>query len=126
MYTQESYLAELLPAYFECMLWSSVDFETGEPLDESFSESDLSPEAIVDSTEDCKGFVAENWETISCMFDVMSPAQCGHDFWLTRNGHGAGFWDRGYPVDVGSKLSESAKVYGEIDPMPRDNGLIYL
>lgn len=22
------------------------------------------------------------------------PVQLGHDLWLTRNGHGAGFWDR--------------------------------
>ena len=23
-----------------------------------------------------------------------SPIQLGHDLWLTRNGHGVGFWDR--------------------------------
>lgn len=23
-----------------------------------------------------------------------SPAQAGHDYWLTRNGHGVGYWDR--------------------------------
>ena len=23
-----------------------------------------------------------------------NPQQIGHDLWLTRNGHGAGFWDR--------------------------------
>lgn len=25
-----------------------------------------------------------------------SPEQLGHDLWLTRNGHGAGFWDRDF------------------------------
>lgn len=39
-------------------------------------------------------------------------AQCGHDFALTRNGHGAGFWDRGYG-DVGDRLTDAARAYGE-------------
>jgi hypothetical protein len=39
----------------------------------------------------------------------------GHDFWLTRAGHGAGFWDGDYDwlnrdgVDVGDKLTELCK-----------------
>lgn len=40
--------------------------------------------------------------------------RAGHDFWLTRNGHGAGFWDRGLGA-LGERLSEAAKVYGSAD-----------
>ena len=36
----------------------------------------------------------------------------GHDFALTRNHHGAGFWDRGYG-DVGNWLTFAAHAYGE-------------
>jgi len=41
--------------------------------------------------------------------------QAGHDFWLTRNGHGAGFWDR---VEVWgeenkNKLSKLCEEFGE-------------
>jgi hypothetical protein len=35
----------------------------------------------------------------------------GQDFYLTRNRHGTGFWDRGYG-HTGALLSEAAKVYG--------------
>lgn len=35
----------------------------------------------------------------------------GHDFALTRNGHGTGFWDRGLG-DIGYMLSNSAAAYG--------------
>lgn len=35
----------------------------------------------------------------------------GQDFYLTRNGHGAGFWDRGYG-EIGRQLTEAAKIYG--------------
>lgn len=39
-------------------------------------------------------------------------ASAGHDFALTRNGHGAGFWDRGLG-DVGVQLTEMAHAYGD-------------
>lgn len=40
-------------------------------------------------------------------------AECiGHDFILTRNHHGAGFWDRGLG-DLGDRLTTAAHVYGE-------------
>ena len=41
----------------------------------------------------------------------MRPEQAGHDFTLTRNGHGAGFWDRGLGA-VGERLTENAKSFG--------------
>ena len=44
-----------------------------------------------------------------------SAEQNGHDFWLTRNHHGAGFWDRGYPKDISDRLTESAEKMGEVD-----------
>lgn len=35
----------------------------------------------------------------------------GHDFMLTRNGHGAGFWDGDY--EHGDELTKACKPYGE-------------
>lgn len=54
----------------------------------------------------------------------------GHDLWLTRNGHGAGFWDRklgsfgGY--DIGDCLSEACKMLGDCCLYEGDDGLLYL
>jgi len=39
--------------------------------------------------------------------DEWTDEQIGHDLWLTRGGHGAGFWDRGLPN--GDKLTEICK-----------------
>jgi hypothetical protein len=36
----------------------------------------------------------------------------GHDFYLTRESHGAGFWDRGLG-ELGDYLTGIAKSYGE-------------
>lgn len=63
----------------------------------------------------CRAFVETNLALLS------DPAvqergweAAGHDFALTRNGHGAGFWDRGYG-DVGQRLTEAAQAHGESD-----------
>jgi len=42
-------------------------------------------------------------------------AQIGHDLWLTRNGHGAGFWDRPkiYGADNARVLALMARAMGE-------------
>lgn len=58
---------------------------------------------------DCAKFQAENEALLA---EAGLDDQNGHDFWLTRNGHGCGFWDRGYG-DVGKALSKACKVYGE-------------
>jgi hypothetical protein len=49
----------------------------------------------------------------------------GHDFWLTRNGHGAGFWDGDLSEDVGNALTEAAKKFGECHLYVGDDGQIY-
>ena len=38
--------------------------------------------------------------------------QCGHDFYLTRNDHGSGFWDRGYEKSLVDHLCEICKEFG--------------
>lgn len=46
--------------------------------------------------------------------DIYGSDEFGHDLWLTRNGHGAGFWDRGLG-EVGRKLSHEAQLLGGED-----------
>lgn len=45
--------------------------------------------------------------------DYLAP----HDFFLTRNHHGAGFWDKDdiYGVEEGKKLTEIAHTFGTTD-----------
>lgn len=52
--------------------------------------------------------------------------QHGMDFALTQNGHGSGFWDRGYPYALGEALTEAAKAQGSADAIVHDeaNGLL--
>ena len=71
---------------------------------------DVSEEWLTQAIADCDKFQAEN-ETL--LEQAGTDSRNGHDFWLTRNGHGAGFWDRGYPDEVGDALTEAAHAFGE-------------
>ena len=51
--------------------------------------------------------------------------QLGHDIWLSRNHHGAGFFDRGYDNDIEKILMDSAHKLGEIDIYLGDDGILY-
>ena len=106
-------LDEFTIAYLECALWAE-SWSDGEqdprPFDENYSISDFTPEAIQKAIADCKKFQEENAEDIS---DAnynhtrdTDAAMAGHDFWLTRNGHGAGFWVGDLPVEVAERLSK--------------------
>ena len=49
----------------------------------------------------------------------------GHDFWLTRCGHGAGFWDGDRPEPAATVLTKASKAYGEVDLYIGDDGKVY-
>ncbi len=110
-------------AYIECALWSSNDNLSdngGEPLDKNYNVSDFAPETLEKIIADCKKFQEENWDDISD-----DPSQAGHDFWLTRNGHGAGFWDGDWEETTGERLTTASKEYGLCDLYIGDDGKIY-
>lgn len=48
-----------------------------------------------------------------------------HDFWLTRNGHGSGFWDSECWGEYQTVLTEKSKEMGDCDAYLGDDGLIY-
>jgi len=113
-------------AYIEAALWSSTD-DAGAPLDDNYDICDIAPETLAQMVEDCTAFQNDNQYLIFAAEDSDVPYdydRAGHDFWLTRCGHGAGFWDRGLGK-VGGKLTAAAKVYGNVDLYIGDDGLIY-
>ena len=115
-------LDEFTKSYIECALWSSTD-DDGESLD-LYCADDIAPETLEQMREDCSDFQGN--PEIAELLDAItgSADQNGHDFWLTRNHHGAGFWDRGYG-EIGKKLTDAAHVYGEYTLYVGDDGQIY-
>ena len=90
--------------------------------------SDLAPVARARIIEVCRDFQDSMKAELAHAYEIDSSQddeRSGVDFWLTRNGHGAGFWDRGLGT-VGDELSAAAHVYGEEYLYRGDDGLIYL
>ena len=104
---------EVLKHYLAAALWT-------EELDDA-SISDLSNKAKLSSLKDVEEFINK----AGMLLNGMEAGQVGHDLWLTRNGHGAGFWDRGLG-EIGDKLSDIARGMGEKHLYKGDDGKIYL
>jgi hypothetical protein len=121
-------------AYVECLIWQGTDVDPVErdidpdaepqPLEElGYTELDLSHHALEEIGNDCRDFYGEHadqWRAAG-----WDDEQAGHDFCLTRNGHGAGFWDRGKGA-VGDELTAACKPYGEQTPYIGDDGKLYV
>ena len=108
-------IQEMLDAYLAAALWT-------EELDE-YTISDIDEKSISDALEDVNSFVRKASDIII----PMDYSQIGHDFWLTRNGHGAGFWDRKeLEGGIGDKLTEICKEFTEKYAYLGDDGKIYI
>lgn len=118
---QQAYTESFTPSYAHGLLWASTEaVKDGEPTGETVYPEDwqtpahgwqldaFSPESRQQIQADSADFVSANWADLK----DLDPEQSGHDFALSRNGHGAGFFDRGLG-DQGDRLQEAAKVYGE-------------
>ena len=122
-------LDEFTKAYIEAALWSSTDESTpqgGEPLDKNYTIQDISPETLQQMISDCKDFQEAQLTDGTPVFDVISSnlARAGHDFWLTRNRHGAGFWDGDWK-QFGDLLTEFSHPYGDFNLYVGDDHKIH-
>lgn len=100
----QDYAAAMLPHYLECAYWTNEEDLT----DEGGEGASFSIDAEGGALIDCQYFVAK----ANPWFDGLTPEQAGHDLWLTRNGHGAGFWDRD-ELKYKDILTEICRVMGE-------------
>ena len=97
--------------YLETALWSSTEGDDGgAPLDDRFTPENLDAATIQRMIGDCAKFQAENAADIDGR-----DSDAGHDFWLTRNGHGAGFRDGDWPEPAATRLTTAARAFGTYD-----------
>ena len=95
--------------------------------DRNYSVCDLSPEAIETIKRDCTRFLELAGELTNEENYIGSANPdniAAHDFWLTRNGHGVGFWDGDWTT--GEALTAIAERFGEQYLSVDDNGQLIL
>lgn len=108
--------------YAEAALWSTLDERDNEfeHLDATCTISDICRVTADSMWEDCEKFVAQNYDDL--VASKLDDHDIGHTFWLNRNGHGDGFWDRNLPGDLGKKLDHACESWGEVNLFVNANG----
>lgn len=98
-----TYLDRMTAAYLDCAAWADAE---AHGIDEcapwSAAAREQARNECADFRDCCerKGVNTDGWDA----------EQLGHDFWLSRNRHGAGFFDR--PWADADALQVLAKTYG--------------
>lgn len=128
---------EAMTAYFETLLWTSHcngeathDDCRGEDCasaldDLGYTGDDFAPGAAREAEEDLQGFVTSCLGERPDCFDGMTADVVGYDFCLSRQGQGAGFWDRGLG-ERGKWLTGMAKSFGDMGAYVGDDGKLYV
>jgi hypothetical protein len=119
-------------AYVTAALWSSAD-DADEFLDSNYTAADLAPETAAAMRADCEKFLAEcalylaedHRTPTRAAYDYTVEESAGHDFWLTRNHHGAGFWDGDWAEPAAAALTTVSHNFGEFDLYIGDDGKIW-
>ena len=119
---------EMTTAYLEVAFWTENESfkEDGYP----HVEAKWSQAAIISAEKVCNKFYEYNADLI----EVLSKSKeynpessvlqrAGHDLWLTRNGHGTGFWDRSMG-EVGEKLAKAASNLSQSYVYVSDDGFL--
>ena len=106
--------------YIKTALFLETDGPRDTPLDQNYTAEDIAPEALARMQADCAKFQADNGH----MFEGRE-SDAGYDFWLTRNGHGAGFWETDDWPDFSAELDAAATAFGECNLYVGDDGRIY-
>ena len=124
----------------ETLFWSETNEMVSQPFSETHSISGIEEKSLSELNRRFQEFVEEaekkltekfgdSWSSID---DFYTGSATGgfyteHDFILTVNGHGCGFWERGDWQDgVGELLRELADKYREIHPYVGDDGKVHI
>ncbi len=89
----------IVNAYMEAAIWADGNSDADFSMDEKFQV-----------WQEVMSFV----ELAGARLKGIDDEMIGHDFYLTRNHHGAGFWDRGLG-ERGESLTKLAHTFGETD-----------
>jgi len=110
------YLGGFTRGYVDCALWAGVE---GGIEGTTYRRGDIHDDSMARMIEDCvhfqtqcAGLIGDDW------------ARAGRDFFLTRNRHGAGFWDGGW--EHARELTEAAHNYGEAQLSIGTDNMVHL
>lgn len=123
------HFSEFFAAYVGAALWSSYtesEPNGGETMDQDYDVDDIAAEAYEAMRFDCLRFWMVAGPLIFQLSDTPSiVSSAGHDLWLTRNRHGAGYWDGDWPNWLSDRLTPLARSLGEVHLVVGDDTKIH-
>lgn len=128
---------KILDGYLKAAQWSTSGTHprTGEEV-EHLMDFGIAESVVGEQRRECTRFYLAAGPDLGAFVDLYpsrvsaehDPWEAiGHDLWLTRNGHGVGFWDRNMGR-VGERLTAlcgHGKAFGPVDAYVGDDELVY-
>lgn len=107
----------------EALCWSETEYDDDGQEVGNYSDADLAEVAHMEILQDMTSFLHDDMVRDAIKALSLTAEEIGHNFYLSANGHGTGFWDRGWG-EKGDILHNETKAY------PRylyrgDDGLVY-
>jgi len=87
-----------------------------------FDENDINSVSKSKTRKEIEEFINLLSDTT---LDEVEPFDLGMDFWLTRNHHGSGFWDKGYSEEAEEDLMSVVKNFKEKNLIIGDDMMLY-
>lgn len=140
----------IVAGYLDCQLWAGLDMDREDggnnpPLDENYDRDDIAPEYVERVRMELLGVIEDHPLAVRmylnhrgsyhtgvngqiALFREDRPGHernglFGHDFYLTREHHGTGFWDRGMGA-LGQYLTDIAHAYGSAEILYDTDGVL--
>jgi hypothetical protein len=111
-------LDAIVKGYLDCQLWAGIDTDREDTkLDANYCRHDINPDYVDRVRKELLEVVTAHPLAVRMYLNARERTGYdrnelfGHDFYLTRERHGAGFWDRGLG-EVGDYLTKIAHSYG--------------
>lgn len=90
-----------------------------------FTKEHIGADSLIQAYLDIKKFLdTASEDAIREAIETNGEERLGHDIWLTRNGHGAGFFDHTYDPENENSLIAAAQGLGYVDIYIDDNNML--
>jgi hypothetical protein len=115
---------EFFDSYLATALWAESCEQEPHPdrsmSDAGYDRDDIDQGSLAKMRAEC-----EAWFTANAAHIGEETERAGHDFWLTRNHHSAGFWDGDWAEPAATILDNASKAAGERNLYVGDDGRVY-
>ena len=109
---------EILNSYIETAIWAE---ESNENDLKGKTINDFNEESVANSKIEIYNFIKKAQQEAPDELSTYDSKALGHNLWLSRNGHGAGFFD-----DNNDKLQNLARSIKPVDIYLGNDGKVYI